>query len=336
MGSLHGESAGNVGRLSAKPSFFNRMRRYAVPVLALAAVSTLAGFEVARFQGSARWSNGNLVEAASLGGEPSRSQMAANPGLAVNPSVDTFSHLAPQEQAERSLERAIARDTESLDIIGKNVDSWRGHLQNTDRLFDLVQTALNSDDLRVRSSALEIDLAANNLSKSRESVAHLVQQLRDDPEDRSLILWRLGALGNRGVEPNIVLAQLLNYTHDRNEETRYWAVEGLAILGNDEVVDPLLDRFAHDPSARVRKRAGCNLAKAGMLTKEQRLAAVPDLLNFFDDDGIDSTTRGWAYGALRLITGAELGNDANAWRKWWANRNTAHKHPILHDRMLFA
>jgi HEAT repeat protein len=244
--------------------------------------------------------------------------------------------LAPQEQAERSLERAIARDTESLDIIGKNVDGWRGHLQNTDRLFDLVHTALNSDDLRVRSSALEIDLAANNLSKSPESVAHLVRQLRDDPEDRSLILWRLGALGNRGVEPNIVLAQLLNYTHDRNEETRYWAVEGLAILGNDEVVDPLLDRFAHDPSARVRMRAGCNLAKAGMLTKEQRLGAVPDLLNLFDDDGVDSTTRGWIYGALRLITGAELGNDANAWRKWWASRNTAHKHPILHDRMLFA
>lgn len=335
MGSLQGASAGDVGGLSAKPIFFNRMRQYAVPVLALAAVSTLAGFEVARFQGSARWSNGNLVEAASLTAEPSRSEISAN-ARAEDPSVNTFSRLAPQEQAERSLERAIARDTESLDIIGKNVDGWRGHLQNTDRLFDLVHTALNSDDLRVRSSALEIDLAANNLSKSPESVAHLVRQLRDDPEDRSLILWRLGALGNRGVEPNIVLAQLLNYTHDRSEETRYWAVEGLAILGNDEVVDPLLDRFAHDPSARVRKRAGCNLAKAGMLTKEQRLGAVPDLLNLFDDDGVDSTTRGWIYGALRLITGAELGNDANAWRKWWANRNTAHKHPILHDRMLFA
>jgi hypothetical protein len=210
MGSLQGGSAGDVGGLSAKPSFFNRMRRYAVPVFALAAVSTLAGFEVARFQGSARWSNGNLVEAASLSGGPSNSTVAANPGLAVNPSVNTFSRLAPQEQAERSLERAIARDTESLEIIGKNVDGWRGHLQNTDRLFDLVHIALNSDDLRVRSSALEIDLAANNLSKSPESVAHLVQQLRDDPEDRSLILWRLGALGNRGVEPNIVLAQLLN------------------------------------------------------------------------------------------------------------------------------
>jgi len=74
MGSMHGAPAGNVGGLSAKPIFFNRMRRYAVPVLALAAVSTLAGFEVARFQGGTRWNNGNLVEAASLTGEASRSK----------------------------------------------------------------------------------------------------------------------------------------------------------------------------------------------------------------------------------------------------------------------
>ena len=90
------------------------------------------------------------------------------------------------------------------------------------------------------------------------------------------------------------------------------------------------------PSARVRKRAGCNLAKTGMLTKEQRLAAVPELLNMFDDDALDSTTRSWVYGALRLITGAQLGNDSNAWRQWWANRTTAHKKPVLHNQLLLA
>lgn len=332
MGSLGASKSDGLG---SNPSFSNRVRRYAVPVLALAAASTLAGFEVARLHDGPRWKSANLVEAASLTGKPSRSMLAADSSLAANPSVDTFSRLAPQEQAERLLERAIARDAEALDIIGKDVSGWRGHLRNTDRLFDLVHTALNSEDLRVRGSALEIDLAANNLKKSTQSVAHLVKQLRDNPADRSWALWRLGALGNRGVEPDIVLAQLLTYAHDRNEETRYWAVEGLAMLGNDAAVDPLLDRFAYDPSAKVRKRAGCNLAKAGMLTKEQRLAAVPNLLNLFDDDAIDSSTRGWVYGALRLITGAELGNDANAWRKWWANR-AAHKHPINRSGILYA
>ena len=333
MGSLGASKSDGLG---VNPSFSNKVRRYAVPVLALAAASTLAGFEVARFHDLPRWRSANFVEAASLTEKPLRSMLAASSSLAASPSVDTFSRLAPQEQAERLLERAIARDAEALDIIGKDVNGWRGHLQNTDRLFDLVHTALNSQDLRVRGSALEIDLAANNLKKSPQSVAHLVQQLRDNPADRSWALWRLGALGNRGVEPEIVLARLLTYAHDRDEETRYWAVEGLAMLGTDAAVDPLLDRFAYDPSAKVRKRAGCNLAKAGMLTKEQRLAAVPNLLNLFDDDAIDSSTRGWVYGALRLITGAELGNDANAWRKWWAKRDTTTHNAHIRTKTLFA
>jgi hypothetical protein len=330
MGSQHETLPTTPGDQGGKLRISRRLRRYALPVTALAVVSTFCGFEVARLQGVTHGNSGNLVQASLLTDVPSR---AVN---TVDPSVDTCARLGPQQQAEQLLERAIARDTESLELIRKNIDGWRGHVQNTDRLFDLVHTALNSDDLRVRGSALEIDLAANNLSKSPQSVAHLVQQLHDNPAERSSILRHLGALGNRGVEPKLVLAQLLTYVHDRDEETRYGAVEGLAMLGTDAAVDPLLDPFAYDSSAKVRKRAGCNLAKSGMLTKQQRMAAVPSLLNLFDDDALDSATRSWVYGALRLITGAELGNDANAWRKWWANRNTAHKHPINRSGILFA
>ena len=35
MSSMHGAATANVNGLSARPSFFNRMRRYAVPALAL-------------------------------------------------------------------------------------------------------------------------------------------------------------------------------------------------------------------------------------------------------------------------------------------------------------
>ena len=306
-------------------------RRFAVPMLALAVASTLAGYEVARHS-STKWATSDAVQAATLPAAASNAAVASAQPL----SLEAISRLAPQSQAEQLLERAIARDFESLNAINQRLPLWHGHLRNTDHLYDLVHTALNSDDFRVRTSAIEIDLAANNLDKTSDSVAHLVQQLHADPDNRTLALWQLGALGNRGVEQKLVLAQLLHYAHDRSEVTRYWAVEGLALLGTDATVDPLLDRFAHDPSARVRKRAGCNLAKSGMLTREQRLAAVPELLNLFDDDALDATTRSWVYGALRLITGAELGNDANAWRQWWANRTTAHKKPILHNQLLFA
>jgi len=68
---------------------------------------------------------------------------------------------------------------------------------------------------------------------------------------------------------------------------------------------------------------------------EQRLAAVPDLLNFLDDDSLDSDTRSWIYGALRLITGEPLGNDTHAWQEWWAHHDTPRK-PAAHKGILFA
>jgi hypothetical protein len=312
-------------------SFGELLLRFAAPIAALALVSTLAGFEVARHSHS-KWASFDQVQAATLPGNSGST--AGQPTAPL--SLEAISRLAPQSQAEHLLERAIARDFESLDALNNKLPLWRGQLRNTDHLYDLVHTALNSDDMRVRASAIEVNLAANNIDETPDSVARLIQQLHADPADRTTALWQLGALGNRGIEQKLVLAQLLHYVHDGSEVTRYWAVEGLALLGTDATVDPLLDRFAHDPSARVRKRAGCNLAKTGMLTKEQRLAAVPELLNMFDDDALDSTTRSWVYGALRLITGAALGNDSNAWRQWWANRTTAHKKPVLHNQLLLA
>jgi hypothetical protein len=238
-----------------------------------------------------------------------------------------FNRLPPQQQADLLLERAIHGDESSLKVLREKVDGWRGQLKNTDRIFDLVLAALNSRDLRVRTAAVDLDLAANNLSKSPESVARLIRQLQQDPAGRGMSLWRLGSLGNRGVEPEKVLNSLLNYVHDPSEHTRYWAVEGLAMLGNDAAITPLLDLLTHDPSSRVRERAANSLGQSGLLTREERLAAVPHLLNFADDDSLNTTTRELVYGTLRVITGAALGNDANAWRAWWAHHDPALDRP---------
>jgi HEAT repeat protein len=304
------------------PKSWSRLRRYLPTLIILATVSAAAGFQVARL-GSAwwKWERVAPVQAASISGSPSRTSEARKT------EYEGLSRLSPQQQAEHLLDRALHHHEESLDLIPQYVDGWRGRLQETDRLFDLVLSALKSDDLSVRTAAVEIDLAANNLSKSPQSVTRLLQQIRNDSANRPLALWRLGALGNRGVERQAVLANLLMYVRDRNEQTRYWAVEGLAMLGTDDAIDPLLDRFAHDVSPRVRERAASSLAKSGMLTKDQRLATVPDLLNFLDDDSLDSETRGWVYAALRVITGASLGNDANAWRNWWTHHDSAQKRP---------
>jgi hypothetical protein len=302
-----------------------RPRRLAVGLALLAVLSTTAGFQVARLQAVwTKWFSATPVHASSaLQQLPSLiSDSKPSPASA---ELEKISRLAPQQQAERLLELAIHRHESSLEIIGQNLDAWRGRLENTDHLFRLVLAALESEDPRVRTAALEIDLAASNLSKSPQTVAHLLNQINNDPGSRSLTLWRLGSLGNRGVDTPTVFSTLLRYSHDPSPQTRFWAVEGLAMLGTDESIDPLLTILAHDPSKKIRERAACNLARSGMLTGEQRLTAVPQLLNLLDDDSIDATTQDLVYAALHSITGADFGKDPDAWREWWAHHDRPEK-----------
>jgi len=164
-------------------------------------------------------------------------------------------------------------------------------------------------------------LAGYNLPKRADSADALMERIRREPAARPWALWMLGVLGNRGVEPRRAFVTLMDHRHDPDEQTRYWAVEGLSLLGTDETVAPLLEAFRSDPSPLVRERGGCGLAQSGMLTREQRLRAVPDLLKMTDDARLDDSTRGWVFQALRDITGASIAADAAAWRAWWAQHH---------------
>jgi hypothetical protein len=301
-----------------------RVPRYVSFLILLAAISTVAGYQVARVEfAGARWFRTTSLPASTLGETPALVP-AASP-RANNPDMEAISHLAPQQQAERLLELAIRRPDQSLNLIHANLDSWRGHLEDTDRLFHLVLAALDSEDPRVRVAAVEVDLVANNLRKSPQSLAKLLNQIHNDSDSRYLALWRLGALGNRGVEPATVLATLLRYSRDPNQQTRFWAVEGLAMLGTAESIDPLLFILAHDPAKQIRERAACNLARSGMLTGEQRLTAVPQLLNLLDDDSLEPGTEELVYASLTTITGASFGRNPGAWRDWWAHHDRPEK-----------
>jgi hypothetical protein len=313
-----------------------RPGRLAWGLALLAVISAAAGFQVARFQiVRANWLTPVFAQSAS---SPQASPALVSDSMpdAASKEIEKISHLAPQQQVERLLDLAIHRNEPSLELIRQNLDTWRGRLENTDRLFHLVLAALESEDPRVRTAALEIDLAASNLSKSSESVAHLLNQIHNDPDSRSLTLWRLGALGNRGVEPATVLATLLRYAHDPSQQTRFWAVEGLAMLGTDESIDPLLSILAHDSSPKIRERAACNLAHSGMLTGEQRLTAVPQLLNLLDDDSLDSGTQNLVYATLHSVTGADFGKNPDAWRGWWAHHDRPEKPHHLPRSLLLA
>jgi hypothetical protein len=289
----------------------------------LAVVSTIAGFQCAHFRNALdQWRSAAPTYSSAL----APALVSASKPNSTNRDTEELVHLDPQQQAERLLDLAIKRHENSLNLIQQKLESWRGHLENTDHLFHLVLSALDSDDPGVRTAAVEIDLEASKLSKSPQSVTRLLKQIQNDPHRRYLALWHLGALGNRGVEPATVLSNLLRYSHDANQQTRFWAVEGLAMLGTDESIDSLLSILAHDPAQQVRERAATGLSRSGLLTGEQRLTAVPQLLNLLDDDSLDSGTLSLVYSTLRAITGASFGPNPDAWREWWAHHDGPQKH----------
>lgn len=225
--------------------------------------------------------------------------------------------LRPQEQAERLFEAAVNHSDPAISQIMRRTDSWRGRLEPTSELLGLLNTSLNSEDMNLRAAALESELAVGNLAKDSQTPNELLARIRRQPAARPWALWMLGALGNRGIEPKRIYATLIKYTHDPDEHTRYWAVEGLALLGSDRSIQPLLEVLHNDPSEDVRERAACALAQSGMLTKEQRKAAVPTLIEYASDSSLDPNTHTLVYRTLKGITGANVDDNSSAWREYW-------------------
>jgi len=232
-------------------------------------------------------------------------------------NIEWMQTQPPQVEMEFLLAEAINHDQGATDWISKLVEDWHGKLKPTQRFQDLQDTALYSNDLRVRAAAIEINLAVYNLAKTDETADRLISSGESHPGNRPFAAWELGMLANRGIEIDRIHQLLQSYLHEPEEQTRFWAVEGLAHLGTDDTIKDFLDVFRSDASMEVRERAGCSLAKSGMLTREQRMKAVPGLIDLSEDDSLNATTRNWVFQALREITNVFLPNDSKAWRSWY-------------------
>ena len=232
--------------------------------------------------------------------------------------IERLDSMAPQAQAELLLERSINHYLGANDQIAARATSWRGALTLNDRLNNLFTTAINSDDLRVRAAGIEVDIAARSLEKASATIDRLEPDARSGAQGpRANALWDLALVGSRGVDPERVAQILLASVHDANVNVRYWAVEGLAYLGTDETIDPLLEILHDDPSPMIRERAACGLAQSGMLSRDQRRTAIPRLLDYSEDASVDAETRKWVFQALRDITGQTIPHDPAAWRQWY-------------------
>ena len=231
--------------------------------------------------------------------------------------------MKPQNQAEALLELAVGNSDGAVEQISARVEQWHGKVRWNSQIASLSAAALNSKDPRVRESGVEVELAAYGLSKSSASLNYLLQTA-DSPDHAQKIwaLWALGLMGNRGVETDQVVRTLTNHLQDSDEDSRRWAVEGLALTGADGAIHLLLKAMHDDPASLVRGRAACGIAEAGLFTHEQRLRAVTVLINYSDDPALDGQTQSWAFRALSDITHQRLPNNTAAWRGWYeATRN---------------
>ena len=267
--------------------------------------------------GSARAAWDQVARFLSLHGKPE----PASANVLSEHETEALDGMPAQGQAELLLERSINHYAGANAQIAARTKSWRGQIELTERLTSLFTTAINSDDLRVRAAGIEVNIVGRKLDKSVATIDRLEPIARSGEQGpRANALWDLGLLGNRGVEPGRVAQILLASVHDPNMNVRYWAVEGLAYLGTDETVEPLLEIFHDDPSSTIRERAACSLAQSGMLSRLQRHTAVPRLIEYADDGALDAETRGWVFQALRDITGQTLPREAAAWRDWHARQ----------------
>lgn len=226
--------------------------------------------------------------------------------------------LKPQKQAEALLELAVAHSDGAVDQISARVDRWHGRLRWDGEMATVITAALNSNDMQVRESGIEVELAAYGLNKNSKSLAYVLQTAESSDHSQKIwALWALGLLGNRGVGTDRVVPALASHLNDPDEDSRRWAVEGLALVGTSDTIPLLLATMHDDPSALVRERAACSIASAGMFTPAQRQIAIPQLLKYTDDPKLDTQTHTWAFEALKDISGQRLPNDSAAWRSWY-------------------
>lgn len=247
--------------------------------------------------------------------------VAASSGALSEHDLEEINAMPPQDQATRLLEKTINHYRGAAEEISKRVEGWTGKIQSSKELEDMTNTAYFASDLRVRAAALEIWLARDGFHKDSRTVDDLIEDIAASEDRRWFRLSNLGILGNRGVEPEKVFNTLLLYVQDPDPKNRAAAINGLGLLGTENTIAPLLRVFHTDPSRDLRERAACNLADSGMLSRESRRKAVPELVRFAQDPDLDSATRKWVFQALREITGQNLPDDPGPWVAWHATQS---------------
>ncbi len=247
-------------------------------------------------------------------------QSPASAGILSPHEREAIDAMAPQQQAERLVERSVSRYSGAMEELRRRLPEWFGKIESKGTLSTLLLAAENSSDLEVREAAMDVYLAAFSLEKTEATAERLrLELVEDKAKSRPWNVWALAVLGGRGIGADAALRVLEGLRHDSDDGVRNWVAAGFSLLGRDEGIPFMVEMFGQDASKGVRERAGCGLAESGLFRKEQRRLAIPGLLNLIADGAADPTARKWYYQALREITGKDFGESPAEWQSWWAS-----------------
>jgi hypothetical protein len=248
-----------------------------------------------------------------LGGPGSTGQSRRGPARVISrSSLDS----SLQSEAEELLQKVSTGDAAAADQLLRVSGNWTGKTRRTPKSEQSMGVALNLPDLHAREAALQAELALDGVTVD-EAGLKAVEQAVENPSSRVWALWMLGALGNRGVDPIHTTKAIGAYLTDTQVDVRAAAVNGLSLVGTEETIPMLLDRFRNDPSPVVQERAACALAESGMYAHPLRMMASGSFVSWLDDSLLTPAQHEWALHALRDISGQDLGRDAGAWRAWY-------------------
>jgi len=244
-----------------------------------------------------------------------------SPGKAATAARTPVADPVEQANAVRLLESLAGGDRGAADEIAAHSADWMGNTRPTQRTDQLLNNAINSNDMRIREASLQAQLALEGIPENEAGLERLTRAVAN-PRLRIRAFWMLGALGNRGVDPVHVAKILESYLADPGLDVRSWAINGLSLVATDETIPMLLDRFRNDPSPVVQERAICGLAQSGMYSHAQRMVAAKSLVGWLDDALLTSQQHAWAIQALHDIASVSPSSDsAAAWREWWSRNS---------------
>lgn len=240
---------------------------------------------------------------------PSRVRPTPSPTATVVPP--TVRQLIGQLASEQAVERAQA--AHELGLLGPEAGAAVEPLM---ALLD-DQTELYAQfGLAITSPAQEAAVALARIGRP-DGIARLVRELRkSDHTARARAVIALYAARREGIEAlrqMEALPSLLDIAIDPTMESRVrgYAIRVVGRLKNPDAV-PTLGGLLRDRNEPVRVSAAWALGEIG------DCHAVPYLIDALAET--DETERFLVHAVLMQITGQSLGEDAEAWRAWWANQ----------------